>query len=346
MQGKPRIETPRETVRRALRFEEPGRIPRDLWLLPIAERRFGPRVGALRRRFPPDIDRPLYHDPAPALWKGDPYRSGVFVDEWGARFVNLQDGIIGEVKEPLLEDWGALARLRPPFGLIGRGMGDVDRSAAASDRFLLACACPRPFERMQFLRGTENILMDVVEQPPAFFRLRDLVHAYYTRELEAWARTDVDGLMFMDDWGAQSRPLIPPDLWRTLFKPLYRDYCAIAHGGGKFAFMHSDGFIDPIYEDLIEIGVDALNSQLFCMDIEAIGRRFRGRITFWGELDRQRLLPFGTEHEVRAAVRRVTRALWDGRGGLIAQCELGAGTRIENVEAAFAEWERLSPRPG
>ena len=72
----------------------------------------------------------------------------------------------------------------------------------------------------------------------------------------------------MDDWGTQISLLINPQIWREIFKPMYKDYCDLAHSKNKYVFFHSDGFIEQIYPDLVEIGVDAINSQLFCMDIE------------------------------------------------------------------------------
>ncbi len=75
---------------------------------------------------------------------------------------------------------------------------------------------------------------------------------------------------------------------------------------GTYVFMHSDGYIRDIYQDLIEIGINAINSQLFCMPIEEIGKKFAGKITFGGEIDRQRIPPFGTEEECPQAVRRGT----------------------------------------
>ena len=100
-----------------------------------------------------------------------------------------------------------------------------------------------------------------------------MIHDYHCRDIQEWVRTDVDAIFFMDDWGAQNSLLISPDAWRELYKPLYADYCRIAHDAGKYTFMHSDGCIFDVYEDLIEIGVDAINSQLFTMDIEEIGRQ-------------------------------------------------------------------------
>jgi hypothetical protein len=123
-----------------------------------------------------------------------------------------------------------------------------------------------------------------------------------------------------------------------MFKPLYKQYCDLIHAAGKFAFLHSDGHIAAIIEDLVEVGFDAVNSQLFCMDIEDIGRKFKGRITFWGELDRQYVLPFGKPEEVKEAVRRVRRALDTGQGGVIAQMQFGKYDPKENIEAAFEAW--------
>jgi hypothetical protein len=85
----------------------------------------------------------------------------------------------------------------------------------------------------------------------------------------------------------------------------------------------------------------ALNAQIFCMDIEAIGRSFAGKLTFWGEVDRQHLLPYGSPAEVAAAVRTARGALWRG-GGAIAQCEFGTGARPENVAAVFEAWSALT----
>jgi len=148
----------------------------------------------------------------------------------------------------------------------------------------------------------------------------------------------------MDDWGSQNSLLISPKLWREIFKPLYKEYCDIAHTNNKFIFMHSDGYIIDIYEDLIEIGVDAINSQLFCMDIEEIGRRFKGRITFWGEIDRQNVLPSKDPKIGRQAVQKFAKNLYDPNGGIIDQFEFGLDVNPETAIAVLEEWEKVNKR--
>jgi uroporphyrinogen decarboxylase len=76
------------------------------------------------------------------------------------------------------------------------------------------------------------------------------------------------------------------------------------------------------------------------MDVGELGRRFAGRITFWGEVDRQHLLPYGTPAAVAAAVRTAQKALFRS-GGVIAQCEFGIGARPENVAAVFETWNNI-----
>lgn len=337
--------TPRERVVRALTFAGPDRPPRDLWTLPGIERSRAAELARMRDRFPCDIGGPRLAYARGFAARGEEYRRGSYTDEWGCGFEALEDGVIGEVKRPPLADWSALDALRPPREILDVDWAEADRADDGTDRFVLAGTSVRPFERMQFLRGTENLLLDLASGDGRLLKLRSLVHEFFLEELLRWVERDVDGISFMDDWGTQSALLVAPALWREYFKPLYRDYAAAIRGAGKFVFFHSDGMIADIIPDLIEIGVQALNSQLFCMDIEGLGQRFRGRIAFWGEIDRQHVLPFGSPDDVRRAVRRVRAALDDGSGGVIAQCEWGLRDPFENIAAMFEEWERPLPAP-
>jgi uroporphyrinogen decarboxylase len=335
--------TSRELVRSALRFERTERVPRQVWLVPWATATWPDQVRSIQQEFPDDIVSPPRTLPPLDRVRGDQYAAGQFTDEWGCTFVSICPGIIGEVKNPLVQNYATdLERITPPVEWVGAGFDEVNAFCESTDRFVLGGSGIQPFERMQYLRGTENLYIDLIERPAGFLALRDLVHQFNLRSLEPWLGSRVDGITWSDDWGSQQALLIDPDLWRELFKPLYREYVEAVHRAGKFAFMHSDGHIFAIYEDLIEIGVDAINSQLFCMDIDEIARRFKGRITFWGEICRQHLLPYATSEEIHRAVRRVADALYDYHGGVIAQCEFSIGSRPENVREVFAAWEQVA----
>jgi hypothetical protein len=165
-----------------------------------------------------------------------------------------------------------------------------------------------------------------------------MLHDFSCKELELWANTDVDGVVFHDDWGTADGLLIAPEMWRDMFRPLYRDYCKILHAKDKFVFFHSDGHILDILGDLVRAGVDAIHCQQQLMGIERLAKRFRGRVTFWGEMDRQRLRNPGPPEEFRDAVLAVRRALDFGSGGVIAQCEWEPGIRIQTITAFFEQW--------
>jgi hypothetical protein len=331
--------TSRERVRRALTFSHPDRAPRDLWVLPYVQLFRRPELDALLAAHPGDFARPELSpgsDDADLTKLSEP---GSYTDEWGSVWNLAEPGVVGEVKAPILQDWSRLASFRAPWDLLrSRSYDHVNRLCERTEAFTLSAVCARPFERLQFLRGTENLYIDLACGDAEIQTLIRLVQEYYLEEVRAWSRTNVDGVVFMDDWGSNTALLIRPAMWREVFKPMYRAYCEIIHAAGKYAFFHSDGHIAAIVPDLIDVGVDALNSQLFCMDIEKLGAEFRGKITFWGEIDRQHVLPYGSPADVRAAVQRVRRALDDGRGGVIAQCEWGKDNEPENIVAVFDAW--------
>ena len=331
--------TGREQVKAALTFSHPDRPPRDLWALPYISLFREAELEALRAEFPSDIGG-IQLSPGQSNEDAERYgQVGVYVDEWGSLWNVAEPGVIGEVKAPALADWARLDSYQPPWQLIReRDFSFANRLAEQSDRFILSPCCARPFERLQFLRGSQDLFIDIAYDTPELRRLLELVHAYQLEDMRGWCSSNVDGIVFMDDWGANSALLINPITWRELFKPLYKEYVDLIHASGKSAFFHSDGCIQAIYPDLVEIGVDAVNSQLFTMDIEELARLYKGKITFWGEIDRQHVLPFGTPAEVRAAVRRVRAALDDSSGGVIAQCEWGKDNPYENVRAVYQAW--------
>ncbi|MCA9447147.1 MAG: methyltransferase [Candidatus Omnitrophica bacterium] len=331
----------RERVLRALEFDHPDRVPRDLWTLPWAEIHHPKELAAIREDFPVDIiNSPVTYSNPPKT-EGDPHLKGTFVDEWGCEFLNLQDGVIGEVKRPIVEDWqSAMDKVKFPLGWLKFDRDEVDRFCREEDRFVIAHCCPRAFERLQFLRGSENFYMDLADPPAAMEAFIQKLHGFYCDLLSEWAKTDVDALMIMDDWGSQSSLLINPKTWRKFFKPLYRDYIRIAHEAGKKIFMHSDGFIVDIIEDLVELGLDALNSQVFCMGFDRLSP-FKGNLTFWGEMDRQHLLPNGTKEEIRSGVREFHHHLYSS-GGVIAQCEFGLAANPENIREMYLTWDELT----
>ena len=95
--------------------------------------------------------------------------------------------------------------------------------------------------------GTQDLFIDIASDDKRFYKLLKIIHEFYLEDISFWCEADVDGIFIMDDWGSNSSLLIDPEAWRSIFKPLYREYCQIIHSSGKHVFMHSDGNIESIF---------------------------------------------------------------------------------------------------
>jgi uroporphyrinogen decarboxylase len=320
----------RERVFRALERTGPDRLPIFQQLLPGAKLKYGERLDELLRRYPSDFsDAGYYGDTeyGPAAGVGH-------ADAWGAVWTRVSDDYKGLVTVHPLADWSALERYRFPDP---RQVGDFSRVIETvrtnpGRRYLLVDG-DTLFQRMFYLRGFENLLIDLAERRPEVFVLRDRILTFLLRRVEVWLGYGVDGLFFRDDWGTQQELMIRPALWREIFKPAYGRLFAAVRAGGKHVFFHSDGVIAEIIPDLIEIGVDALNAQLPCMDAARLAREFGGRLCLVAGADRQRVLPFGTPAEVEAHCLALADGFGRENGGYIGGGEIAADVPLANAEA-------------
>ena len=186
---------------------------------------------------------------------------------------------------------------------------------------------------MFYLRGMKKLFIDVMIGREEVYKLRDRILEYILKRIEKWTALGVDGIQFRDDWGTQYKPMIRPSLWRKIFRPAYYEMFKAVHDGGAYVHFHSDGMIQPIIRDLVEIGADVLNLQLSTMNISELGQEFGGHVCFLGGFDRQLILPKGSVEEVTAHALEIIEALGKFNGGYIGGGEVGADVPLENVEA-------------
>ena len=324
--------TSKERVIAAITFNNPDRIPIDVWPVPAVYLRYGAKVDELFEKYPLDFAKPKW-DPS----KLDPrFKLGRYRDEWGVVWETALEGYLGMPVEPPLKDYRMLKSFKPPFNDIP-GIVAPDDIAENPDKFWLGSG-GEFFHRMCWLRGMDNVLVDLMCGPAELFKLREMLLEFYTLQVSRQIKTGVDAIQFSDDFGSQNQLLMPPAIWRSFIKPVFRELFAICKSASKFIFFHSDGYIMEIMEDFIEMGVDVLNSQVWCMGAELLGKKFRGRITFWGEIDRQHTLPHGSPDDVRQAAVTLKKHLSTPAGGLIGQGEIDGLTPLENIEALLTAW--------
>lgn len=175
------------------------------------------------------------------------------------------------------------------------------------------------FETAWALRGYEQTLIDFALNPDLLERILDIPYHYHLTAAKKLTQLGVDMIWVGDDVGAQDAMLISPKMWRKFLKPRMANFIAEVKAINpqvKVAY-HSDGNIYPIIPDLIEIGLDVLNPiQPASMDPTQIKREYGNQLCFWGSIDEQHTLPFGSPDDVRDEVQTRLETLGKS-GGLI-----------------------------
>ena len=100
-------------------------------------------------------------------------------------------------------------------------------------------------------------------------------------------------------------------------------------------WFHTDGRINDIFGDLIEIGVDVINCQVAVIGHDWIARNVRGKVTIRTDIDRQHVLPHGAPSQVKEEVQRTFEACGTPDGGLVACGEISPDVPLENIRAMY-----------
>jgi len=268
-----------------------------------------------------------------------------YTDEWGVGWNSVEyetrfgKGRYTEITSHPLAENPAIHMYKPPDPTRPSLYKDsVEMIAAYRDEYWINGAVPTTiFETAWALRGLTQLLMDFIQDPDLAAHVLDIPLAYHKEAAVRLTKLGVDMIWLGDDVGAQSGMMMSPDTWRRFLKPRLADIIHAVKGvnpGVKVAY-HSDGNIWPIIAELIEIGVDILNPvQPACMDPAEMKKRFGKNLCFWGTIDEQRTLPFGTPDDVRKEV--LLRLKTIGRnGGLVIgpTHHVQLDTPIENLEA-------------
>ena len=200
------------------------------------------------------------------------------------------------------------------------------------------------FERAWSLRGFEQISLDLGRDQEFVGALLDRITAIQLVLIQRFIDLGVAGGYFGDDYGAQRNLLFSPVQWRKLIKPRLARLFAPFVERGLPVLMHSDGQIQKILPDLVEIGLTTLNPvQPEVLDHQWLAENFKDRLSFYGGVSTQTALPYGSPAEVRAAVQKCARDLAPDRTGLL----IGPSHRmltdipLSNVEALVAAFREL-----
>jgi uroporphyrinogen decarboxylase len=260
------------------------------------------------------------------------HRTDVFLDDWAVPKTSSEHtDVFGTswrvdrqayhmarpaLPEPTLEGYRfpSVSQFLPP-GWEQAAQAEIQREG---DRFLIICL-NGIFEACWGLRGFESLLEDMVLNPPFVEELLERMTDLLLGLLDVYLKLPIDGILMYDDWGEQRGCMFGRTRWLHYIKPNVERVYRRIHAAEKIAIAHCCGNIVDIVPDVIDAGLDVLESvQPEAMDPFALKEQFGRHLTFWGGLGTQKLIPFGTPSEIVAQVRRLCSEMGKGGGYILA----------------------------
>ena len=195
------------------------------------------------------------------------------------------------------------------------------------------------FEASWRIRSFEDALCDMLTEPDFYEELIGRLTELYVGMVKYCADLPADAIVLGDDWGDQRGLIMGSDLWRKFIKPAWKKVYDEIHKQGKFVISHSCGSVSEIMPDMIEIGLDMLEScqpEAANMNPYENKAKFGGKLGFWGALGNQSTIQFGTPAEIKAEVVKLKREMSKGGGYILAPAKsVQNGTPLENAIAVF-----------
>lgn len=213
------------------------------------------------------------------------------------------------------------------------------------DRGLAVCGSPphlggEIFETAQRLRGFEELMLDFYRNPEFVDYLFSQLASMASESVVILARAGVDIICLDDDVGESSRMMLSLEHWRRFLRdPLARIIKTARSVNPKVQVLfHSDGFIEPIIQDLIDIGVNAINPvQPDAMDPARLKAKYGSRLAFWGTVGTAWEWTYGSPSQIKSEVKERIRTVGRGGGLVISPAyDLEPQVKWENV-LAFVE---------
>ncbi len=289
----------RELVRRAVHFQGPGRVPRDL----------------------------------PEPWGTDFHHTGIAPDpnwkpsvqgedEWGCiwKKVSVDDRTMGQVKIHPLEDYSKFDDFKFPDYDMPERYEPVRQKVKENteDRFVLTGVPLSLIHRLDYLRGNRNAMSDPYKHPDELKALLGVMTEIAITSLEHLAPLGVEGIISCDDWGLQDRALMSPAIFREFFKPYYKRIYNRAHEYGMLTMLHSCGHISELLDDMIEAELDVIQmDQQQNMGVEHLADEFGGRICLWCPVDIQNMMVRGSLEEIRQYAKKLIDCFGSYDGGFM-----------------------------
>ena len=223
----------------------------------------------------------------------------------------------------------------------------IDEETSGMQTYAVVCGADRlnrtaQFKPAMYLRGIEQLLLDLTLNPKFVEALTEQLTAYYLQYNERIfhkANGKIDIFFMGDDFGTQEGMFLSKAMWRKFFMPGFKKFIEQAHSYGIKVMHHTCGSVIELIPEFIECGLDILQSlqpRAKGMDFKKIKSEYGNDIAFQGGIDIQDTMPFGTVDAVKAEVKRAIETLGPGGGYILCTSHnLQSDTPLENILAMY-----------
>lgn len=209
--------------------------------------------------------------------------------------------------------------------------------SASNDSFRMGRHVGGLFETAWALRGYENFMMDMIAEETFCFELLDKTTDWLIESIDKLLEAPIDAIILTEDYADQRGMVFGLERYRKFFIPYWKRIFDFIHKADVSVVLHVCGNAEPALADLIDIGLDCLESlQPEATDVYKVKKEYGKDLRLWGGVGVQKLLPFGTADEVRAEVRSLKEKLGIGGGFILNTAKpIAAPVPFENAAAYF-----------
>lgn len=292
----------------------------------------------------------IMSDPVYKFVRGNRVKGMTTNDVWGTEIVWPEDqhGAMPHVtaENKVLKDITKCRELKvPDLAAAAKdpaGWEEALGEAAAVDRdekLVMGFMGTGVFEQLHFLMGFEDTLMNFLAEPEAMMDLLEIVGEYrftYLKLLVDNLKPDI--ILSHDDWGSKNAMFMSPQIWREMIKPQYAKIYGYARENGVMIMHHADSFMEPIVEDMVELGIDIWQGVLPQNDIVKLQEELQGRMVLMGGIDAAIVDCKDTPEDViRTEVRRACTTYGPGGGFIPCMTYGGPGSIFPGVDGIVSD---------
>ena len=332
--------TSAQRVKAAMHYRPVDKVPLQYYYAPVGYYEHGEKLNDLYATLPGDFE-PFSGKPIPVIPPEDYDPDGSYHsfrrDEWDTLWEYRIFGVWGIPREYPLRDMSLLPEYRIPAPPAHEGLEfEALRAQVAGHQRQYYCSLHAGslFERLKMLRPDEDVLCDIAMDTPEINELADRIVAYNAHFVANAIACGADSINVGDDYGSEREMLISPQLWRSFFKPRWKELFQPAVDAGLDIIFHSCGKIMPILKDIREVGATAIWPQLPAYNMQELADYCRSLgLAVAVHTDRANTMTFGTPQQVRDLVEREFDVFRMLEGGSWFYVEADNGFPFANIKA-------------